>query len=304
MAEQRPDIDLISVVIPAFNAEPYIAETLESALRQTDHNFEIIVVDDGSTDRTREIIRRYAPRVRLIEQQNKGPAAARNLLLTEAQGKYVAFLDADDVWLPGKLAAQRKLFQDYPDLVLVSARLRDVDATGQPLGNREDPRYQPLYDQPRHLHRVLLHVGNMIAQSAAMAVRAQVLAAGGWYSAERILSTDYELWIRIAERGRFFVSSEIVGDYRVLERSLSHGSVPREYSGQKRIVDMYRQHFTPAEYRRRISHLYFDWAESAFVKGEPGAWPVIRDALRLDPLNTDAWFLAAKRGVVSLIGRG
>jgi glycosyltransferase involved in cell wall biosynthesis len=296
-------MELISVVVPAFNAGSYVATALDSALAQTDPCFEVIVVDDGSTDQTREIVRGYRPRVRLIEQENEGPAAARNLLLAKARGKYVAFLDADDLWLPDKLERQRKLFERYPDLVLVSARLRDVNADGRPLESKRDPRFDHLYDQPRSLHKELLHIGNFIAQSAAMAVRACAIEVGGWYTSERILSTDYELWIRLAAQGRFYVSSEVVGDYRVLEHSLSHGSLPREYNGQRKIIDLNRQYFTEIDYRRRLSRLYFDWAESAFVKGDDDAWSIVRDALKMDPLNTDAWRLAAKRTIAMAFGK-
>ena len=297
-------MDLISVLIPAFNAEPYIAITLNSVVAQTDSCFEVLVVDDGSSDRTREIVREFAPRVRLIEQSNCGPAAARNLLLSEAAGRFVAFLDADDVWNPTKLASQRRLFEEHPEVVLVSAQLRGIDAAGNPSELKEDPRFRSLFDRPQNLHRALLQIGNMIGQSTVMAKREVVLAAGGWYAKERILSGDYELWIRIAEHGPFFVSSEIVGDYRVLPGSLSHKSLAAEYKGQQRIIDMHRSHFTSSEYNRRISKVYDEWAESAFYEGNPDGWQVWRQAVSLDPLNLRAWRVGAKHALVSLLRPG
>jgi glycosyltransferase involved in cell wall biosynthesis len=293
-------MDLISVLIPAFNAEPYIGITLSSVVAQTDPCFEVLVVDDGSTDRTREIVREFAPRVRLIEQRNCGPATARNLLLSEATGQFVAFLDADDVWNPTKLAFQRRLFEEHPEVVLVAAQLRGIDAASNPIKLKEDSRFLGLFDRPLHMHRALLKTGNMIGQSTVVAKRDVVLAAGGWYSKERILSTDYELWIRLAERGPFFVSSDIVGDYRVLPGSLSHRSVAEEYKGQQRIIDMYRSHFTASEYNTRISKLYDEWAESAFYKGDSDGWHVWRQAISLDPLNLRAWKVGAKQALVSL----
>jgi glycosyltransferase involved in cell wall biosynthesis len=290
-------MDLISVLIPAFNAEQYIAITLESVLAQTDPCFEVIVVDDGSTDRTKEIVRQFAPRVRLIEQRNCGPAAARNLLLAEASGKFVAFLDADDVWNPTKLAVQRRLFDEYPEVILVSARLRGVDATGNHLKLKEDPRFVDLFDKPQNVRQALLQIGNMIGQSTVVAKRDVVMAAGGWYAAERILSTDYELWIRLAERGPFFVSSAIVGDYRVLPGSLSHRSVAAEFEGQQRIIDMYRSHFTSSQYKRRTSRLYDEWAESAFYRGNPDGWRAWRKAVSTNPLNWVAWKVGVKQAI-------
>ena len=97
---------LVSVIVPAFNAETVLAEALLSVQNQTYPHYEIIVVDDGSTDRTRQIAARFAgsdPRIRFFEQANAGSAAARNTALRHARGEWIAFLDADDTWLPAKL---------------------------------------------------------------------------------------------------------------------------------------------------------------------------------------------------------
>ena len=290
-------MDLISVVIPTFNAGPYVAEAIESALAQTDPCFEIVVVDDGSSDGTLDVVRRYEARVRILAQENKGAAVARNNGIAHARGHYIAFLDADDLWLRDKLVRQRRLFETYPDLVAVAGGLKTINEVGDTTPHKQNARFKHCYDRPLHLHHDLLHFGNMIPQSSVMAVKRVVQQAGGWYARERILSTDYDLWIRLAERGRLYVSSEVVGSYRVLERSLSHGSLTKEYEGQRRILEMHRQHFTPVEYRHRLSRLYQEWAESAFVKNDATAWMVIRDALRKDLLNFDAWRLAAKQTI-------
>ncbi len=97
---------LVSVVIPAYNSASYIAEAIDSALQQDYPEQEIIVIDDGSTDETVEIVARYGDKVRLLTQKNQGSAVARNLGIRQARGKYVAFLDADDVWGPHKIRCQ------------------------------------------------------------------------------------------------------------------------------------------------------------------------------------------------------
>src|SRR5688572_3231285 len=101
MADRKPTV---SVIIPSYNCEAYIAETLGSVVGQTFGDLEIIVVDDGSTDRTREIVASFEPRVRLLTQKNNGVCAARNYGIREAQGQYVCLMDHDDYWLPDKLA--------------------------------------------------------------------------------------------------------------------------------------------------------------------------------------------------------
>src|SRR4030067_1245470 len=109
----------ISVIIPCFNSGKYLRECLDSVLSQTSQDFEVIVVDDGSTDDTPSIIKSYGSRVRLIRQDNKGPSSARNAGIKIAQGNYIAFQDADDVWLPRKLELQYRFLQENPPYLWV-----------------------------------------------------------------------------------------------------------------------------------------------------------------------------------------
>src|SRR5262245_62135177 len=122
----------VSVVIPAFNAETHIAETLESVCQQTLREVEAIVVDDASTDRTVPEVERFASRLDLtvIRQKNAGPAAARNAGIRRARGRYCAFVDADDLMMPDRLAAQAALLDREPDMGLVFTDLMTFDGNG------------------------------------------------------------------------------------------------------------------------------------------------------------------------------
>lgn len=116
---QPVDAPMVSVIIPAYNSLPHIFETLDSVLKQTMGDLEIIVVDDGSTDGTADTVSGYDPRIRVLRQENQGIAAARNAGLAAARGRYLAFFDHDDIWHPGKLQAQLAIFAAHPEFGVV-----------------------------------------------------------------------------------------------------------------------------------------------------------------------------------------
>jgi glycosyltransferase involved in cell wall biosynthesis len=120
---------LVTVLIPAYNKEPFIAQAIESALAQTYQAIDVLVVDDGSTDATAAMVRRYGGRVRLLTQANAGAAWARNVGSRAAEGE-LAFLDADDLWTAEKLATQMGILERHPEVVLVSSRADLIDTNG------------------------------------------------------------------------------------------------------------------------------------------------------------------------------
>ena len=109
---------IVSVVIPTYNRWPLVAEAIESVLSQTYRDFELIVVDDGSTDGTAGEIAKFGSRLRLLRQPNRGVSAARNLAFGEARGRYLAFLDSDDLWRPKKLAIQTAFMERNPSVAI------------------------------------------------------------------------------------------------------------------------------------------------------------------------------------------
>jgi glycosyltransferase involved in cell wall biosynthesis len=128
---------LVSVVIPAHNSRRYIVETLDSILAQRHRPLEILVVDDGSTDSTAQIVRGYAPEIRLIEQQQRGHPAARNTGIRAAAGEFLAFLDHDDLWSPDKLERQMASFERNPALDLVFGHIRNFFTPEMPPEERK-----------------------------------------------------------------------------------------------------------------------------------------------------------------------
>lgn len=184
---------LISVVIPAYNSEKFLGECLESVLRQSYPDFEIIVVNDGSTDSTDEILKEYAERdsrVRFVTQSNGGQATARNTGTARARGEWIAFLDADDTWHPGKLAAQIELIQKS-EIDLVYTGIVMVNEKGQTLGQYAG---RPLPANPRWAG--LVAGSNPICTSSTLVRREALSKVGGFHKGLEP-TEDWELWVRL-----------------------------------------------------------------------------------------------------------
>ena len=194
----------ISAVIPAYNAAPFLAGTLESVLAQTHAVDEIIVVDDGSTDDTAAIARRYR-QVRYLRQDNQGPAAARNRGIQAARGDWIAFLDADDCWTPDKTATQLAALQRHPDLALIAADMAEIAPDGTTriasmLAHHALREYFVRLDGapvPAALSRLVRK--NFIPTGTVLA-RREVLERLGGFDPTIRFGEDLELWARIAAR--------------------------------------------------------------------------------------------------------
>jgi len=185
----------VSVIIPAYNAQRFVGEAIESALAQTYPDFEIVAVDDGSTDATLSILRSFEPRIRVISQPNRGPAAARNAGIRDSTGDYIAFLDGDDLWKIEKLSEQVALLDERSDVGLVyTESLMFSDAAGK----REIHRKIGYAIEPSL--GFLLH-GNCIPTSTVMFRRDCVEQVGRMSEARELLEggEDYEYWLRIAQ---------------------------------------------------------------------------------------------------------
>ena len=185
----------VSVVMPAYNAGRYLAEAIESVLAQTGEPYELIVVDDGSTDDTAAVLAGYGERIRRARQEHEGVSVARNRGVEMARGELVAFLDADDRFvLPTKLAEQAARFEADPGLDIVHSGWRMIEADGTPGPVREPWRWAPALD----LRAWLLH--HPVLPSAMMVRRATLERAGGFDPTLSVLE-DVDLMLRLALAG-------------------------------------------------------------------------------------------------------
>jgi glycosyltransferase involved in cell wall biosynthesis len=181
----------VSIVIPTYNSAQFLDETLQSVFSQTFNDFEIIVIDDGSTDQTRKVLSKYDDRIRYFLQENGGPAKARNRGIRESLGEYIAFLDADDIWLPTKLEKQVSRFQQNPELGMVFTENSCFDQNGiylTSLGKRKKLMRGDL------VKNIFLHSG--VATPTVM-VRREVFNQIGVFDEELYMSEDDNMWIRV-----------------------------------------------------------------------------------------------------------
>jgi len=187
----------VSVVIPAYNCEKFISTAIESVLSQTYGDYEIIVVNDGSTDKTDEVLSRYASKIKKIYQPNKGPAEARNTGIANSGGEYIAFLDQDDAWLPDKLRMQVEVMEKNDKLGLVYT---DIYILNDKEFSNADCLYRRSF-QMRQPHRgsviEYLFLDNFIATSSVM-VRKECFSEIGMFDSSVVPSEDYDRWLRIA----------------------------------------------------------------------------------------------------------
>ena len=214
---------LVSVVVPAFNAAKTISDTLQSISQQTYAALEIVVVDDGSTDETADIARRYGAtdqRVRVVAKPNGGVASARNAGIRCTKGAFVAFIDADDLWHPTKIAKQlRVLLAGGPDMALVYAPFRLIDADGRVLAS---PHKYGVNGWVIHRH----FYSNLVGNGSALLVHRSVLEEFGGFDSWLLQQgaegcEDLLLQLRIAARYRFGEVSEYLVGYRRLPDNMS-----------------------------------------------------------------------------------
>ena len=188
----------VSVVIPAYNAAWCVGKAIDSVLAQDYRDFEVIVVNDGSTDDTAAILATYGDAIRVVQQSNGGLSSARNAGIRESRGEFVAFLDADDWWLPGKLAKQMALMQTRPELGFTSTTARVEDPEGRLVNVWACAQWQGSF---------LVHLFGSNADvagsgSAVIARRALFDQVGGFDESLRSLE-DIDMWMRLAAAANY-----------------------------------------------------------------------------------------------------
>jgi len=260
----------VSVIMAVYNGAPYVAQAIDSVLAQTEAGWELLIVDDGSTDGTAAVLHRYAGRgaITVMQQPNAGVSAARNRAARAATAQWVAILDADDVWRPNYLHTLLPALQADPSAVAAFAGWQYLDAAGTPL-----PQTVVL---PAAAARQLpedLTWRNALVPSAAIVRRAALEQAGGFDPA--LAGTeDWDLWLRLAPLGHFIVIPQAL----VLYRTHAENTSDKIKAMEANILKLLHKHLGPLPadptagnrpQRRALGALFFNSALGYFRQQQP-----------------------------------
>lgn len=210
---------LVSVIIPNYNYADYLREAIASVLAQTYENIEIIVVDDGSSDNSRATIESYGEKVTGIFQQNQGVSATRNNGVKASRGEYIAFLDADDVWLPRKIELQMAKFAAVPTLGMVHVAVDEVDSDGNVLAKKRNG-----LDGRRTPDFFMLTIECVYGGGSGIILPRRIFDEAGGFDTRLSTSADWDLFCRISERYEVAFVEEVLLRYRV-HNSNMHANV-------------------------------------------------------------------------------
>lgn len=278
---------LVSVVTATYNMGHYIGQTLDAILGQDYPHIESIVVDDGSTDDTDAVLKRYGddPRIRIVRQSNAGQTVAKNRGIAESHGEFIAFCDADDIWEPNKLGRQLQRFQDDQEVAVVFSDIISIDGDGNQIAGFEMERSEGWVT-------AALLIDNFVPFPSVV-VRAKVLREFGGFDERLSMSIDYDLWLRISTRYRFAYVREPLARYRIWPGQMSH-KVGERLDNFFRLLERFLAEnpglVTRREIDRAYAHVYVTrgyWHAKEGRRAE--AWRDYRAALRRDPLALRMW---------------
>ena len=222
--EKRGELTMkVSIVIPTYNCSEYLSEAIDSVLKQTYRNLEIIVIDDGSIDNTRDILNQYQQdypdRIRSIYQENLGVAVARNNGIKNAQGEVIALLDADDIWVPEMLECMVKSIKLDSSIGLVHANMTRMSEDGVPF---DTPVRKTQYLTGFIFEHIFLRKAHIFGN--AVLFRRECCEQVGLYdeNLSKLGCEDRDLWLRIAKQYKVQHVDKTLAYYRIRKRSLSH----------------------------------------------------------------------------------
>lgn len=231
----------LSIIIPAYNVVDYLGDAIRSAIAQQGVTFEIVVVDDGSTDGTRAVMDSFAndPRMKLLAQENQGPSGSRNTALQIAKGRYIGFLDADDLWEPIKAAKHVAFMDANPVFDITYSWWRVIDEAGRDTGRRNTV---PVSSLPRGASFAGLLIENFTGTASTVFCRRETVVTVGGFDNTLRSNVDLDLLLRIAalRSGNIGLIPELLTSYRMRPGQITK-DWPRMMTNWKKLVSRLQQ---------------------------------------------------------------
>lgn len=277
----------VSVVTPTYNRARFLPDAVASVLAQTHPDLELIIVDDGSTDDTRNVLEPFLAdrRIHYFYQDNQGQSQARNLALKQATGDYIAFLDSDDLWAPDKLEKQMAILRAHPEVDIVHGDEVMIDEQGAVVSLENMKRYSG------RITRYLL-ADNSVSITTAL-VRRRCFDEMGGFDTSVGVADDYELWLRFSARYLYHYEPGIVASYRVMLDQISSDKRRRFAANERIIRDFLARHgevLSPVQRRWGVARFYCRKARYLAGAGERGrALGAIAEAFWNAPLDAVVW---------------
>ncbi len=284
------NIPCVSIILPTYNCAGFLPDSIGSILLQTYDSYEIIVVDDGSTDNTREVLKPFMQRIQYIHLvKNKGLPAARNTGIRAARGEYLAFIDADDLWLPEKLQTDIAYLNKHPDVGMVYSKHLNVDVNGRALNGGTKKRLPS-----GNIFTQLFSEQNFIIPSSVV-VRREVFNMTGLFDEQLFNCQDWDMWLRIAFFSKIAGINKTLIKYRHNPHSLSKNR-DSVLKYQKAVIDKTYNQFKDKKggiseklYKKRLASHYAKVGRYYLRDGKKNlANENFRLSLRYDPLGLRA----------------
>lgn len=220
---------LISIVTPTYNRANFLPEAIESVLSQDYENYELLIIDDGSTDNSKDVIEKYmdSKKIRYLYQSNSGQSVARNRGIEEANGDFICFLDSDNRWLPGKLSASVEAFERNPEADIVYGDVVLINEQGHEFSRKNMKRYSG---------KITTHLlkDNCVSMNTTMSKTNSIRAVGG-FSGQVKVADDYDLWLRLSAEYTYKYIPKLMADYRVMTNQISSDK-KRRFSSNEEII--------------------------------------------------------------------
>jgi len=255
---------LVSVIIPTYNSAKYLPHTIQSVLNQTYAPVEIIVVNDGSKDNTKEVIQPYQDQILYFHRKNAGVSRARNFGISQAHGRYIAFLDSDDLWHRDKLIKQVDILEKYPECGLVCTDYAVF---------RNDHILSPSEKINRNFPNVY-NLINLLQQNfimcSSVVVSRKAINTVGVFDESLPYSEDYDLWLRIATQFKIHLIDEVLAQYRIVDKSFTRRTNEEQrrfwhFKVMERVIEAANGQISKSKAKEVIAETYFRYGYIDFI---------------------------------------